>query len=156
MSIDTLIQLRTALSADQVRATLLHDRGIADLKLEDTEEENEISSEFVTLNVAPWGEDDHHLIGNGFQTGSVVVTVIPRRGPYKFEAEHRAIAAVLRLISGDICVANQDAAGPDLIRLGGVVYMNPDGFLPDSLTDFGYKPDRLVVGIPNDILVGLS
>lgn len=72
----------------------------------------------------------------------------PGRGPTRFESEQRIIAAILRLVLGDVCLAGQDAAGPDLLRLGGVVYVNPEGFRPENLIRFGHHPERIVVGIP--------
>ena len=47
-----------------------------------------------------------------------------------------------------MCLADEDSAGPNMLRLGGTVYVNPHGCRPDNLTDFGYAPERLVVGIP--------
>jgi len=148
MSIDTHMQLRTPLSAAQVRNALVHDPDLADLRLADYGEQGGLVSDQVSLIVKPWEDDDHHLIDSGFETGDVTITLIPKRGPARFEAEHRALAAVLRRVPGDMCAAQQDSAGPDLLRLGGVVYINPDWIGPEDLTDFGYVPERLVVGIP--------
>lgn len=148
MSIDTHMQLRTPLSAAQVRAALVHDPELADLHLMDHGERDSLGSNQVSLVVKPWEEEDRHLIDGGFETATVRVKLIPKRGPTRFEAEHRALAAVLRLVPGDVCAAQQDSAGPDLLRLGGVVYINSDWIGPADLTDFGYVPERLVVGIP--------
>jgi len=35
-----------------------------------------------------------------------------------------------------------------VLRLDGVVYVNPDWIAPEDLTDFGCTPERIVVGIP--------
>ena len=53
---------------------------------------------------------------------------------------------------GDVCAAQQDSAGPGLLRLGGIVYINPDWIGPEDLTDFGDAPERLVVGIPAGVV----
>ena len=79
MSIDTHMQLRTPLSAGEVRAVLLHDPALADLRLVDHGERDGLGSDRVSLVVTPWEEDDHHLIDGGFETGSVTVTLIPGR-----------------------------------------------------------------------------
>ena len=147
MSIDTHILSRTPLSAAQVRSALVHDLALADLGLVDHGEQVGIGGSRVSLVVRPWEEEDHDLIENGFETATVRVKVIPGRGPTRFESEQRIIAAILRLVLGDVCLAGQDAAGPDLLRLGGVVYVNPEGFRPENLIRFGHHPERIVVGI---------
>lgn len=147
MSSDTHILLQTSLTASEVKAALLRDPALADLGLKDTGMDG-LTSNQVTLLVKPWKEDDRDLIGNGFAVATVRVKVIPRHGPFRFEAEQRAQAAVLRLVPGDACLANQDAAGPGLLRLGEVVYVDPDWVSPENLTGFGYTPNRIVVGIP--------
>jgi len=148
MSNDTHMLLRTPLSAAEVRAALVHDPALANLGLVDFPVQGEVGSDWINLIVRPWREDDHDLIEDGFETATVRVKFIPGWGTEGWEAEQRALAAILRLVPGDVCLANQDAAGPNLLRLDGVVYINPDGFRPENLTDFGYVPERLVVGIP--------
>ena len=156
MSIDTHILLRTSLSAEEVKIILLYDPELADLDLVDHREWNSISSDQVTLVVKPWDAEFGDVIEGGFNPATVRIKVIPGRGPNRFATEQRAIAAVLRLIPGDVCLANQDSAGPDLLRLGDVVYVDPDGFRPENLTNFGYVPDRIVIGIPKEVLVSLA
>ena len=147
MSIDTHMLLRTPLSAEEVRATLLCDPELADLELVDLGT-GSVGGKLVTVMVKPWMEDDHDLIENGFETASVRIKLFPRGGSPGWDAFYRVLATILRLVPGDVCLANQDAAGPDLLRLDGVVYVNPDGFRPENLIDFGYRPERIVAGIP--------
>lgn len=156
MSIDTHMQLRTPFSTEEVRAALLHDPALADLRLVDHGQRDGLGSNQVSLVVKSWEEDDHHLIDSGFETGSVTITLIPGRGKKGWDAFYRARAAVLRRVPGDVCAAQQDSAGPDLLRLGGVVYINPDWIGPEDLTDFGYVPERLVVGIPAGLVEAAS
>ena len=152
MSIDTHMQLRTPLSVKEVRTALRHDPALADLRLVDHGEQDGLGSNQVSLVVWPWEEDDRHLIDGGFETGSVTITLIPGRGKERWDAFYRALAAVLRRVPGDLCAAQQDSAGPDLLRLGGVAYINADWIGPEDLTDFGYVPERLVVGIPSGLV----
>lgn len=147
MSIDTHVLLRTPLSAEEVRASLLHDPELIDLKLVDRGT-GSISGELVTVLVEPWTGDDHNLIEDGFEAATVRIKLFPKGGSPGWDASYRVLAAILRLVPGDVCLANQDAAGPDLLRLSGVVHVDPDGFRPENLIDFGYHPERIVVGIP--------
>ncbi len=121
MSIDTHMLLRTPLSAEQVRAALLHDPALADLGLADLGT-GTVSGKLITMIVKPWQEDDCDLIENGFKTATVRAKLFPRGGTEAgWDALYRAIAAIMRLVPGDVCLASQDSAGPDLLRLGGVV-----------------------------------
>ena len=147
MSIDTYVQLRTPLSAEEVRAALLRDPDLADLSLADRGD-GWLGGELTSLVVTPWEENDNFLIDNGFETGSVTVTLIPGRGEAGWNAHSRARAAVLRLVPGDVCAAQQDNNGPGLLRLDRTVYLNPNWIGPENLTAFGYHPERIVVGIP--------
>lgn len=147
MSIDTHILLETPLSAEGVRAALLHAPELADLGLVDLGT-GSVGGKPVTALVGPWTEDDRDLIENGFETATVRIKLFPRGGSPGWDAFYRVLAAILRQVPGDVCLANQDAAGPDLLRLGEVLYVDPDGFRPENLTDFGYHPERIVAGIP--------
>lgn len=156
MSIDTYVQLRTPMTAEEVRTALVHHPELADLGLVDLGEEDSLISHPVSVVITPWEEDDRLLIDDGFETGSVQVTTIPRSGAAgdaAYRAEERIIAALLRLMLGDVRLADQNNAGPDLLRLGGTVYVDPDGFRPESLAENGYMPGRLVIGIPPDLPV---
>lgn len=148
MSADTLMLLRTPLPAAQVRTALVHDPALADLGLADNGEWVGMGNKRLSLTVNPWDGDELDMIPDGFETADVTVTLTPGWGVEGWEAMQRVLAAVLRLVPGDVCLANENAAGPDLLRLGGVVYINPDGFRPDNLARFGHTPERIVVGIP--------
>ena len=78
------------------------------------------------------------------------MTLIRGWGEKAPDAEYRVLAAMLRLVPGDMC-AELDTGGPlALLRLDDVVYVDPDRIGSESLTDFGYRPERLIVGrIPN-------
>ena len=129
MSIDMHIQLRTSLSAPQVRAALVGDPGLAGLDLVEDPQGMEVAGNAICVIVKPWQEDDHELIDNGFDTATVRCKTIPGRGEAGWDAERRVVAA--------------------LLRLGQVVYVNPYGFTPEHLAEFGYTPPRLVIGIPD-------
>lgn len=131
----------------QVRTALVRDPGLADLHLADRGT-GWIGGDLLSIVVKLWNDDDHNLIDGGFETATVGAKVVPSGGPERFEAEHRVYAAILRSIPGDVCLASEDSAGPTLLRLGDVVYVDPDGFRPEDVTGFGYVPGRLVTGIP--------
>ena len=126
----------------------MHDPALADLGLVDHGERVGIGSDRVGLNVEPWTANDHDLIENGFETATVTITLFPGRGEAGWNAYHRTFAAILRLVPGDACAQEQGGGPLGLLRLGGVVYVNPNWIGPEDLTDFGYQPDRTVVGIP--------
>lgn len=148
MSIDTFVQLRTSLAAAQVRAALVQDPALADLGLVDHGERVGIGGDWVSLVVKPWQAESHELIEDGFEAATVWVKLIPKWGEEGWDAVMCVLAAILRLVPGDVCLAGQDNAGPDLLRLDGVVYVNPDGFRADNLDRYGYRPERVVTGIP--------
>jgi hypothetical protein len=149
MSIDTHILLRSPLSAADVRAALVRDPALADLALVDHGEWVGMGNDRVSLNVDPWDEDDHDLIEGGFETATVTVTLGLARGKAGWDAYHRTFAAVLHLVPGDACAQEQGGGALGLLRLDGVVYVNPNWISPEDLTDFGYHPERIVVGIPS-------
>ena len=149
MSQDTLMLLRTPFTAAEVRAALADDPALAHLGLVDRGERGGVGCHLVKLAVRPWREDDYDLIPDGFETATVTVTLMIRRGEEEWQAMMRVVAAILRLVPGDVCLADQDAAGPDLLRLQGVVYVRPDGFGADNLARYGHTPERLVIGIPS-------
>lgn len=154
MSFNTNLQLRTPLTPKQVITALAHDRELADLGLEDKGEEDGLFSHPVGVIVTPWEDEDCHMITGGFQTGSVTVTIIPRRraaGSAAHEAQERVIASLLRLVPGDVCLANEGSARPALLRVDGIVYVNPNEARPESLAANGYVPERLVIGVPSRI-----
>lgn len=149
MSKETYIQFRTITTPEEVKAALVRDPALADLGL--IERSNGwIGGGGVNVIVDPWNadpdpeEDDRHTISGGFEMADLLVGVI--FGDY--EARCRVIAALLRLVPGDVCLADYDSAGPNVLRLDGTVYVNPRGYRPENLTDFGYAPERMVIGIP--------
>ncbi len=148
MSIDTHMLLRTPFSAAEVRAALVHDPALADLGLEDFEGLNEVGNDGISVVVRLWDEDDRTLIENGFETATVRVKFIPARGEVGGDLYFRTFAAVLRLVPGDACAQEQGGGPLGLLRLDGVVYVDLDWIGPENLTDFGYHPERIVVGIP--------
>ena len=148
MSIDTLILLRTSFSPAQIKEVLLHDPTLTNLLLMEYGSQGGLISDLVSVDIRPWEDDDHDLIEDGFETATVAITTIPGRGSAARKAEQCVIAAMMRLVPGDVCLASQDSAGPDLLRLNGVVYINPDGYSREHLSDFGYNPEQIVVGIP--------
>ena len=152
MSKSTYIQIKTAMTPGEVKSPLEHDPTLAALGL--LERPNGwVSGGGVNVVVDPWNadpdpdEDDRHTISGGFETADLMVGVI--YGDY--EARCRVIAALLRLVPGDVCLASYVAPGPELLRLRGTVYIDPDGYRPENLTDYGYTPDQLVVGIPDGL-----
>ena len=148
MSIDTHMLLRTPLSADEVRTALVKDPLLAESDFADSGILDEVGNSGVSLIIRPWEEDDAALIENGFQTASVRVKFIPAKGEAGWKPYRQAFAGVLRVAPGDAC-AQQQGGGPlGLLRLDGVVYLNPNWISPDHLTDFGYHPKRIVIGIP--------
>ena len=148
MSIDIHMLLRTPLSAAEVRAALVHDPALADLGLVDHGERVGMGSDLVGLDVTSWEEDDHDLIEGGFETATVRVLLFPKRGRAGWDAYHRTFAAILRLVPGDACAQEQGGGPLGLLRLDGVVYVNPNWISPENLARFGYHPERIMVGIP--------
>ena len=151
MSYNTHLQLKTPVTPRDIRTALVQDKTLADLGLVDRGEEDGLFSHSVGLFVLPWDDEDRHMITGGFQTGSATVTIIPRSGTagdVAYKAQDRVVASLLRLVPGDVCLAGEGSAAPGLLRLGGTIYVNPDGFRPESLATNGYAPERVVVGIP--------
>ncbi len=130
----------------QVRAALLRDPGLADLHLVDRG--GWIGSDLVSVVVRPWEPDDRDLIDGGFESATVAAKIVPSSGPGRLEAELRIYLAILRAIPGDLCLASQDSAGPILLRVDSVVYIDPNGLRPEDVTGLGYHPRQLVTGIP--------
>ncbi|MGI4955192.1 MAG: hypothetical protein ACRYGM_25580, partial [Janthinobacterium lividum] len=83
-----------------------------------------------------------------FESATMAAKIVPSSGPGRFEAELRIYVAILRAIPGDVCLASQDSAGPILLRVDDVVYVDPNGLQPEDLTGLGYLPRQLVTGIP--------
>jgi hypothetical protein len=141
------MQIRTGMTAAEVRMVLARDPGLADLHLADRGT-GWLGGDLVSLVVRLWEDDDRDLIDGGFQSATVMAKIVPKAGHSRFDAERRVIAAILRLIPGDACLASEDNPGPTLLRVTDVVYLDPDWFLPESLAKFGYLPRQLVTGIP--------
>lgn len=147
MSVDTYLLARTPLTAEEIKARLTADPELADLGLRDTEKRDGLASRAVTLRVRSWDPlDEDALLEHGFGDPTVSMTLIRGWGKQAEDAEYRVLAATLRLVTGDVC-AELDTGGPlALLRLDGVVYVDPDRIGPENLTDFGYVPKRLIVG----------
>lgn len=114
MSADTLMLLRTPLPAAQVRTALVHDPALADLGLADRGEWVGMGNKRLSLTVNPWDGDELDLIPDGFETADVTVTFTPGWNVEGWEAMQRVLTAVLRIVPGDVCLASENAAGPDL------------------------------------------
>ena len=148
MSIDTHMLLRTPLSAQEVRTALIRDPILAELGFVDVGILDEVGNQGVSLIVRAWDEDDRYLIDNGFETSSLSITFIPANGKAGWEPYRWAFAGVLRVVPGDVCAQEQGGGPLGLLRLDDVVYVNPNWIIPSDLTDYGYHPERIVVGIP--------
>ncbi len=153
MSIDTYLLARTPLSAEEIKVRLMADPELANLGLRETGKGDGVASQAVTLRVRPWHSlNEDALLEYGFGDPTVSMALIRGWGEQAADAEYRVLAAVLRLVPGDVC-AELDTGGPlALLRLGGVVYVDPDRIGPENLTDFGYIPERLIVGpVPSQV-----
>ena len=148
MSIDTHMLLRTPLPAAEIRDALVQDPALADLELADYGERVGTGGKEFGLIVRPWEADDHDLIEDGFETATVRITLMPANTKMGWDAYHRTFAAVLRLVPGDACEQEQGGGPLGLLRLDGVVYVNPNWISPENLARFGYHPERIMVGIP--------
>ena len=150
MSTDTHMLLRTPLSAKEIRTALVKDPALADLGLADEGDWAGMGDERkrISLAIDPWKDNDHDLIENGFETASVTITLSPGWDEAGWDAYHRTFAALLRLTPGDACAQEQGGGPLGLLRQDGTVYVNPDWIGPEDLLDFGYNPERIVVGIP--------
>ena len=148
MSIDTHMLLRTPLSAAEIRGMLADDPVLADLNLTDYGDWVGMGNVRLSLKVDPWDEGDHDLVEGGFETATVTITLGPGWGGVGQDAYYRTFAAILRQAPGDACAQEQGGGPLGLLRLGGTVYVNPDWIGPEDLTDFGYHPERVVMGTP--------
>lgn len=158
MSIDTYLLLRTPLSAEEIKGRLLRDPELADLGLEETEERNGIAAMPVTLTVRPWDPSyEDFLLEHGFGDPTVFMTLMRGWGEKAADAEYRVLAAVLRLVPGDVCAESEGGGPLMLLRLDDTVYVDPDRLLPENLTDFGYAPERMVIGpVPSQAAAGAA
>ena len=147
MSVDTYILSRTSLSAEQIIARLIGDAELADLALRKTEARDGVTSTSVTLKIRPWDSfDEDALLEHGFDDPTISMTLIRGWGEKAPDAEYRVLAAMLRLVPGDMCAELDTGGSLALLRLDDVVYVDPDRIGAESLTDFGYRPERLIVG----------
>ena len=151
MSYDTHMLLQTPFSPGEVSAALTHDVALADLELIDHGERVGMVGNGISLEVTLWDENSRTLIENGFETATVRVTFSPARGQVGGEPHRRLFAAVLRLVPGDACAQEQGGGPLGLLRLAGIVFVDPDFINPEQLTRYGYAPEQLVVGIPQGL-----
>lgn len=141
MSLDTHLFLKTPVSVEALAAWLAAEY---DLKPDG----DWLGGDPVSLIVVPWTEEERNLIEGGFKTASIYVKFVPRSSTAGFAAADRLLAAILHKVSGDACLQLQGCSGLGLLRRDGVVYVDPDQLRPEDLTENGYTPERLIVGVP--------
>ncbi len=149
MSVDTYILARTPLSPEEIRRRLLHDPALADLGLKETGARDGVTCMAATLMIRPWdAQDENAALEAGFDTASVSMTLIRGWETGAADAERRVFAAMLRLVPGDLC-AELEGGGPlALLRVDDLLYLDPAKIAPESLSESGYAPIQLLLGIP--------
>lgn len=141
MSLDTHLFLDTSISPAAFAARLAAEHSLQP-------DGAWLGGDLVSLIVRPWTEDDRDLIEGDFETASIYVKFIPRTSTAGFAAVERLLAAILCSVPGDAYMRRQDSDRAGLLRRDGVVYLDPDQLHPEGLTQNGYTPERLVIGVP--------
>ena len=141
MSLDTHLFLDASVSPTAFAAQLAAEHGLRP-------DGAWLGGDLVSLIVRPWTEDDRDLIEGGFETASIYVKFVPRTSTAGFAASDRLLAAILCSVPGDAYMRRQDGESAGLVRRNGVVFLDPDQLSPEGLTQNGYTPERLVVGVP--------
>lgn len=141
MSLDTHLFLDTLVPPTAFAAQLVAEHGLRPDGVW-------LGGDLVSLIVRPWTEDDRDLIGEDFETASIYVKFVPRTSTAGFAASDHLLAAILYSVSGDAYMRRQDSERAGLVRRDGVVYLDPDQLSLESLTQNGYIPKCLVVGVP--------
>lgn len=141
MSLDTHLFLDTSVSPTAFAAQLVAEHGLRPNGVW-------LGGDLVSLVVRPWTEDDRDLVEEDFETASIYVKFVPRTSTAGFAASDRLLAAILYSVPGDAYVRRQDSERAGLVRRNGVVYLDPDQLSLEGLTQNGYIPERLIVGVP--------